>query len=356
MSDVLPYNDKNMGELKFEFTDKNNSDDDLKFVSSVKNLLVLIKDFYGAEKSAVYWFNKLKNSFKLLALSEDDDWSNYQERFSLNEENISKDLFSIACAKRAFGIYDDISKFEKNELSCFKNASKVRSIIVNPLEINGNVLALILCESKSESFFGNPNLYTLEVFSESIISFIKYFILKEEYELREKEIQVLIEDREKEKSFINKEFGLYNNNYFRYRLECEIARCKVLNSDELILIYTCIDNVPDDESILIEMVKAYANDLRNELQGYDMIFYLDKNLLGIIIQTQYSEKVFIELEKIRKSVSTKIYNINGKEINFTVSICGKRYDDLDVTKEQYMNEVLNMIESAKKEEGNTVKL
>ena len=69
MEDTSKNTDGGIGELNFEFVEKGKDDSDKEFASSVKNILILVKDFYGADCAAVYWFNKIKQSFKLMAAS-----------------------------------------------------------------------------------------------------------------------------------------------------------------------------------------------------------------------------------------------------------------------------------------------
>ncbi len=350
MPDEKIYSSGNSGELKFDFISEKNADDDLKFVLSVKNLLVLIKDFHGADSSAVYWFNKLKSSFKLLTSSEDEQWSNYADRFSAGSDALSK-----SCLKNSAELYDIIGEPSNNVFPCFKIASKVKSVIVNPLEINGEVIAFIICESKSGNFFGNPNLYSLEVFSESIINLINYYSLKEEYDYRGRILKKLLSSR---KVFDEEIEDLYSGEFFEHRISAEINRCNQFNTKELIVIYTTIDNsgsFKESGYSLNEIIKLYFYELTRLLNGYDMIFRMGENLLGIIIQSDKFDNVLIELEKIRKSISTNIFKLEGKEINFTVSFAFKKYETTDLKKEDYLKEIENMLNAATNEGGNIVK-
>ena len=498
MPDEKTYSD--IGELKFEFIEELNADDDLKFTLSVKNLLVLIKDFYGASSSAVYWFNKYKGSFKLLASSEDDQWSNYTDRFKIGDDILSK-----ACLMNSPEIYDGSSKTGIENLSCLKSTPKVKSVIINPIEIDGEVLAAIICESKTENFFGNPNLYSLQVFSDSIVTFIKYYSIKEEsafvskylreissgtikrkedlmeiaekvlgryftikdlavilykdrnleiyfahgesYNIlsgrdvkieegsivqksvsdknilvyhfgnpeeknfrffkgeningnnylccipfyvkdevigaivfetsadvtgRQKDIskivtflypflyylKILNDGNEKSSFVVHKKNGLYDKKFFEIRLSSEINRCRTFNTHDLIVAYSCIDNTEGllKQGISVEdVLELYINELKSYLSDFDMMFMLDNNMIGLIICSENTENVYLELEKIRKSVAAKIYNIEQKEISFTVSFGLKKFDDLQMEKDVYLNEITNIIESTAKEGGNLVK-
>jgi len=489
-----------IGELKFEFIEELNADDDLKFTLSVKNLLVLIKDFYGASSSAVYWFNKYKGSFKLLTSSEDEQWSNYADRFK-----ISDDILSKACLGNSSEIYDSNSKTGMENLSCFKNVSTVKSVIINPIEVDGDVIAAVLCESKTENFFGNPNLYSLQVFSDSIVTFINYYSLKEEsaflnkylrrvsnpktarkdelidildkllgryfsvagyavvltdglesevflkggenYKVlhgrevkveqgsivyksiseksalvyhferpdetqfrffksenisgnnffcsvpvllservigavvfestdnitgRQKDISSLVQllnlflyyvkmfndSADKSSLRIHKKLGLYDNKFFDLRLTSEMNRCRTFNTNDLIVVFTCVDNTEGllKAGISVEDVLwLYVKELKSCLNDYDMIFMMDNQMISMIICSENSENVYIELEKIRKSVSTKIYNIEQKEINFTVSFGFKKFNDLSSDNEVFLSEILRIIDQTAKEGGNLVK-
>lgn len=351
------HTDYHISKFKFDNVSDNNSDNDSRFVSNVKNQLILIKDFYGAESSTVYWFNLSKNSFKLLVSSEDEQWNNYTDRFE-----IGSDFLSTACSNKTSVIYDDVSEFRTEDFKCFNDLSKVKSVIINPLEIGGDVLAVLICESKTRNFFGNPNLYSLQIFSESIIHLIKYFILREEYEsqnvILKKFVREQAEASDESIAIRDRESGLYSRDFFHSRLSSEMSKCRLLGSNELIVIYTCIDN---PESVLEfgiqieEARKLYVQELKIALNGYDMIFSLDSNLIGIMFSTGMTEKTYLELEKIRRSVSTKIFTIDGRDLNFTVSFAAKKYVNLDKQKDDFLKDILDMLEIAKDENGNVVK-
>lgn len=96
--------------------------------------------------------------------------------------------------------------------------------------------------------------------------------------------------------------------------------------------------------------------LKESLPGYDRLFKTDENKFALIVDVSSDEKIFLEIEKIRKSLSAKIYNIEDKEINFTVSFAIKRFDDLNMTRDEFLEELDNLLELAKSEGGNTVKI
>jgi GGDEF domain-containing protein len=350
MPDEKEHNLDDVGELRFDFSKSRNADDDLKFVISVKNLLVIIKDFYGADSTAVFWFNKTKNSFKLLTSSEDEQWSNYTERFEADG-----DALSGACKDKSSGLYDDIEKSGYAEFPFFKNASKVKSVLINPVEINKEVIACIICESKVEKYFGNPNLYSLEVFTNNIESLISYYSLKEEYIyqaglVRKLRKSVNVYDEEIE--------GLYSKSFFDRRIDSEISRCKQFNTNELVLVYASIDNIDalkESGISLKEYVKLFFGEIRLLLNGYDMMFRLSENLVAMLIQTEKTDNVLIELEKIRKLISTKIFKLEDKELSFTASFAFKKYENPGMNRDDFLKEINDMLGSAASEGGNVIK-
>jgi GGDEF domain-containing protein/putative methionine-R-sulfoxide reductase with GAF domain len=165
---------ENYGEQFFDAVDDDNPDD--KFRNSVKNLLVLIKDFYSADYTVVYWYNKVKNSFKLLADSEPFEAGIHKEKFSAGN-----DVMASAATSQKPSLLSSISPENVSHL----NNTSVKSIMVNPVIVDGEVIAAAVCESKTEDFFGEPNLKTLEVFSEYIKSLISYYSLKEEFDFED---------------------------------------------------------------------------------------------------------------------------------------------------------------------------
>jgi transcriptional regulator with GAF, ATPase, and Fis domain len=499
MPDEKFMSNDDIGELKFDLTSDINTDDDVKFELIIKNLLVLIRDFYGADSCAVYWFNKFKNNVKLLTSSQDGQWNNFEDKYK-----IGNDILSLACLKNSQVIYDDVSQMKNDALVCFKNASNVKSVIINPLEIDGDVCSVVLCESKTENFFGNPNLYSLSVFSECIINYIRYYSLKEDFDFQNRLLSkfthdyiyerreifkvildainrfiitsqctfILYEDGslkltdvfgenadsilneefnieknsiagkaasgdkilihkftkedsyyryspkeslktgtffcsipfsiknnligvisfdtnedvyKKQKELLNlvklitlflysyklngligyqyleekdKTFNLYNKKFFDKRVDSEINKCRIFNNNDLIVVYSRIDNADSflgNGIGISDILKLYISELRKELKDYDMIFMLENNLLGVILNSEKDENVLIEFEKIRKLISTKIYSIKGKEINFTVSLAIKKYNDLSVEQDTFLGDLFNMLETSVREGGNKVK-
>jgi len=350
MPDDKEHNSDDTGELRFDFSRNKNADDDTKFVISVKNLLVIIKDFYGADSTAVYWFNKTKNSFKLLTSSEDEQWSNYTDRFSAND-----DALSGSCKDRSSSLYDDIEKSGYDKFPFFKNAQKVKSVLINPVEIDNEVVACIICESKVEKYFGNPNLYSLEVFTDNIEFLISYYTLKEEYSYQ----AGLIRKLRKSANVYDEEIdGLFSESFFEKRLDSEISRCRQFNTNDLILVLASVDNtdaLKEGGISLKDYVKLFFGEIKLLLNGYDMMFRLSENLVGILLQTEKTDNVLIELEKIRKLISTKIFKLEDKEISFTASFAFKKYENPGMKRDDFLKEINDMLTSAAGEGGNVIK-
>ena len=501
MSEALHSVNWETGELKFEFLTTEDTDSDKKFTSSIKNLLVLIKDFYGADNVLVYWFNKNKNSFKLLASSEDNWKEVLNERFEAGNDQISR-----VCLSGASEIINFETDQDKKLIRHYKGYFNIKSIIVNPLLIDDDAVAVVLCESKTLNFFGTPNLYTLQVFSESITNYVKYYSLNEDFEYQDRILKLLASGKMNapeeiydviEKSFIryvdyqsffiilnvNKKFlvakqysvnkaignqidsdieegslvmksiqnsristhyfdrneskeyrfsrsesanteiffcvipvlagdycigafafetkanvyemqkilskayklifpqfmylknlesftnespdindrqtGFYNRTFFESRLASEISRCRIFDESHLYCVYITVDN-PDtkNQSLVVNdfLDKVISDVLREKFIGYDMVFRTGQGKFALMFDLDSDERIFLEIEKIRKYISTKIYNVEGKEISFTVSCAIKKYDDLNLTQEDFLKELDNLIALAVSEGGNSVKL
>ncbi len=493
MADESKYTGDESGELKFEFFDEGEDDSDKRFNSSVKNLLILIKDFYGADGTAVYWFNRNKQSFKLLAASEDARLGSYKERFQLGNDYVSS-----VCLEKKSDIINIESDSDKGLVGHFNGEFQVKSIIANPLLLNNEVIAVVLCESKTLNFFGKPNIYTLEVFSESITNYIKYYSLNEDFEFENKILAMLasgslqntedsfnliktVFDRYiaygnlyfvirkgkdytlartypeaelrkldlmqdglafkaiEEKRILVHDFGKENNKEFRFSkdekintghlfcslpvvfdnecigiaafdalnnqqvqqktlskiykliypvylflylksggesaldysgklrgkdsfdsvLDSEINRCRLFNENDLYCAYFSVDSTDALADIGLkngEVENLLIGFLKESLPGYDRLFKTDENKYALIVGVRSDEKVFLEIEKIRKSLSAKIYNIEDKEINFTVSFAIKRFDDLSMTRDEFLEELDDLLDLAKSEGGNIVKI
>ena len=492
---------KETGELKFEFLTNDNTDSDKKFTSSIKNLLVLIKDFYGADDALVYWFNQNKQSFKLLASSEDNWKDVLYERFEIGSDPISR-----VCLKKISEIINFENDQDKKFIRHYKSFFNIKSIIANPLLLEDEAVAVVLCESKTLNFFGTPNLYTLQVFSESITNYVKYYSLNEDFEYQDsvlrsmasgkivndsyafdmieksfsryieydtlsvirgeskefvvakqypvnngkngvlrllldggslamKSIQsgkiithffdrnitrefrlfkdedsrsdmffcvipVLINDfclgalafetkenvfnkrnelskmyklilpqflylknleslSHKELDIIDDETGFYNRSFFETRLASEISRCRLFDDSLLYCIYIVIDSAGQTRESSLPgdfLFKALSDALKEKFLSYDMLFRIDTNKFAMILNLGSDEKAFLELEKFRKYISSKIYSVEGKEISFTISCGIKRYDDLNCMQEEFLNELDNLVLLAVNEGGNSVKI
>lgn len=478
-----------LGELRFEFFEDGDADSDKKFNSSVKNILVLIKDFYGADSAAMYWFNKAKQGFKLLAVSDDERVGSYKERFTLGNDCIS----TVCLGKKA-----DIFNFENDkELSHHDKDSAVQSIMANPLLMDDETIAVVLCESKTLNFFGTPNVYTLQVFSESISNYIKYFSLNEDFDFTNRLQGVLASGKLKSKEdifnairsvferytafeyfyfalrtgdgfeivssypaeekgmlysgAIEKESVAYlsaeskkievrnidsrNKNVFRFskseknvnlwfcclpvvlgeecealavfesksnahmnrktlskiykqiipfylllrlkmdaeghdgtfpgkysflkRLDSGISMCRMFNENNLYCVYFAVDkqepasDASADNDKIDELITDF---LLEKLPGLNLVYKIGGNKYAIIADVSSGEKVFLEIEKIRKSLSGKIYNIEGKDTGITASFAIKRFEDLSTTRDDFLSELDNLLELALKEGGDAVKI
>jgi diguanylate cyclase (GGDEF)-like protein len=493
--------DGGIGELNFEFFEKGKDDSDKEFASSVKNILILVKDFYGADSAAVYWFNKNKQGFKLLAASEDERIGEYLERFSLGN-----DYISTVCLRKNAEIFNIGSDKEKELISHYKGDFNVKSLMAYPLLYDDEVIAIVLCESKTQNFFGTPNMYSLKVFAESVANYIRYFSQNEDFEFESRLLKILasgklksrdetceiiksvfdrfvsydrlyilfgkdnrfnisaynsgendsgvksdelaVEDGSillksvKERKIIIKDFdsasdkafrfskkdefdlngwfccipvmmgdkcigaaafdfkkefanmssllsdvyklifpffvfsgstdtaeedsvvkdeytGMYSEDFFLTRIEAEINKCRLFNDNGLYCIYASVDNfdnLPDAEEDGNRVEKLFYEFLKEKFSGYDMMFRLGKNKYAVISSVCSDENVFLEIEKIRKSLSAKIYNIEDKDINFTASFAIKRYVDLNMSKDDYLNDLDNLLKLALNEGGNIVKI
>lgn len=487
-----------MGELKFEFGEKGEEDSDKIFTGSVRNLLVLIKDFYGADGTAVYWFNRAKQSFKLLAASIDGKVGEYKERFSLGN-----DYVSTVCLRKETDIFNIETEKEKILIGHHAVEDRVKSIIAVPLILDDEVIAVVLCESKTLNFFGTPNIYTLKVFSESISNYIKYYSLNEDFIFAEgilgslasgiikdddsayeliKTIfdryviyeRIYIAIKEGDEFYVVKEFnkeevvsnglndeiavehgsvaylsvekkrisvhdiGKDRNGFFRFfkneslgtpqwyccmpvifddecfalvsfdaasnvhinqkilsriyklffpvfmfienrhqfldfgvrnlflderafllRLDEEIVKSRLFNDNNMYCVLFGIDNMDilkDEAGGFEEAEQLLAEFLSERLAGFRSIFKLGDNKYGLIAGVNSEDKIFLELEKLRKSLSAKIYNIKGKEISFTASFAIKRFDDLNLNMHDYIKEIEDLLELAQTEGGNVVKI
>jgi diguanylate cyclase (GGDEF)-like protein len=153
--------------------------------------------------------------------------------------------------------------------------------------------------------------------------------------------------------------GMFNLKFFNSRLDAEINKCRLFNDNNLYCVLISIDNIDsaagtDEGKDGLEYLML--NFLKNRFAGYDMLFRLGENKCALISSVSSDEKVFLEIEKLRKSLSAEIYKKEGKDINFTASFAIKRYDDSSMSKDTFLTELDGLLEMAKKEGGNVVKI
>jgi len=500
LEDTSKNTDGGIGELNFEFVEKGKDDSDKEFTSSVKNILILVKDFYGADCAVVYWFNKIKQSFKLMAALYDDRVGEYKERFSLGN-----DYVSTVCLRKNAEIFNIETDKEKELIGHYADSPNVKSLMAYPLLYDDETIAVVLCESKTSNFFGPPNLYSFKVFAESVTNYIKYFSLNEDFVfengLLKKLASGIIKDRDgagdviksifdkyisyeklylvfadseglklskvfnpndesaeetgeteiekesiisksvEDKKIIIKDFSSSGDKSFRFsgkdayntkclfcsipvisgdkclgaaafdfkkmqgslnvvltdvykliypfylyiyssgfegdsyirdkhsgmlsvdlfynRLEAEINKCRMFNDNSLYCIYASADkfeNLPVSGSNEDSAEQLFIEFLKEKFSGYDMIFRMDKNKYSLITNVCADENVFLEIEKIRKAISAKIYKIDDRDINYSASFAIKRYTDLNMTMDEYLNELDNLLNLARSEGGNIVKI
>lgn len=165
--------------------DGKNTGADEKFRTSIKNLLLLIKDFYAADYTVVYWYNKAKHSFKLLSDSEEPASEIHKEKFVIDSQD-EADIFTSVCERQQPKILDDASG---NLIHVFDK--RIKSIAALPLVIDNESIGVLACESKAESFFGQPNVDTMKVFADAVCSYIKYYSLSEEFDFEDSLLKVL---------------------------------------------------------------------------------------------------------------------------------------------------------------------
>jgi diguanylate cyclase (GGDEF)-like protein len=162
-----------------------------------------------------------------------------------------------------------------------------------------------------------------------------------------------------ELDILDHETGFYNRSFFEARLASEMSRCRLFDDSSLYCVYVTVDNPGHLKGSSLQndfLLKALADAMKEKFLSYDMLFRIGPNKFAVLLNLSSDEKVFIEFEKFRKYISTKIYNIEGQEISFTISCAIKKYDDFNCMQEDYQNELENLLLLAESEGGNSVKI
>lgn len=488
------------GMLHFDITTKR-EDSDLKFRQSIRNILILIKDFYGSDTCVFYWFNNIKKHFKLLITTESTDNSPYQERFQVGLDPISK-----ICLNNESGIFNINSDESRAKINYYKNKYDYFSLIAHSVSVDDEVIGAIFCESRTPDFFGEPNLHTLRVFSEAISNYIRLYSLQEDFENEDNNLKIIASNKIQNYSEIfemikntvlryisavnltvvtrsedgfkigkifelsnpnqnkfltesiissgsltskslnnkkillhtfrrgdaeeyryneNETFNLdinycvfpvilgnnclgavtfdseneidiiqrslpriyksifplfmylnllgmkswdnvysddsnfYNNKFFIKRLKNEITKSKLLTDSTLFTVLIKIDGVEPEsksEDDFGKIQKYFLEELKILMNNYDQIYLLNDNVYSMIINAEDHDKIYVELEKIRKHISTKIFKINNKDITITISLACKKYDDFSMSSEKYLDELNELLKAAEREGGDLIKI
>ncbi len=482
------------GELRLEVltdlpeTGRSETDNDIKFRASVKNLLVLIKDFYGADSAAYYWFNLPRKQHKLLISSEYEDEILYLQKYGIGE-----DIITETCLKKEPVIYKAGNENERIRLAYRADISDVKTILAYPVLIEHEVIGTIICESKTEDFFAEPNIRTMSVFSESIANYIRYYSTYEEFFYHDKILKFIgsgklttekdvcemlgsiiakfidyknlyfvlahgygfkvlgssengseksVDEKSltaqaikskkltgynfktgvtnefrfyKDEKFgrdseftaipvyagykcigalcvdtvnqinINKSFfftiyklllpaflylnelrrkvnetgelidegsDFYNKKFFDKLLSSEINRCRRYNEYNTFVVFLRVDNTDSEKELIAEVFKF----IKDYFSGFEMLFRTDNNKIAMLVNADNADKIYLDYEKMRKELSSKIIKIENKEYIPSLSIVIKRVDAQTVLKENILNEIDKMLIICENEGGNTVKI
>lgn len=200
-----------------------NDNVDQKFLNSVNAVIGLIKEYYPAMNVAVYWYNEVNKSFKILSVkSELSDV--FSQRFDLGQ-----DIISHTC-KNKKSVLLNINDNELNKdllLDFYQLSNGIKSVICTPILLDNEVIGALLCDSGIDNFYGEPNLESLQIFSSIIAYYIKYFSVEDEFSFDKYVLGVLTD----KKMFTENElFDLIHkcvNRYVDY-----ISMALVLNNNE----------------------------------------------------------------------------------------------------------------------------
>jgi len=122
--------------------------------------------------------------------------------------------------------------------------------------------------------------------------------------------------------------GVYSKKFFRKRMQEEMSRADDYGSELSFLLLTIdhpnkiAERYGQDglETVLIEVAKI----LRAAIRPYDCIGRYDYNRFGVLLIGTAANDAYLWAEKIRKTITSHIVSIDGKNFSVTVSmgVCG----------------------------------
>jgi hypothetical protein len=228
---------------------------DKEFLGSVNDVVSLIKDFYPATNVAIYWYNESNKAFKILT-SFSESANVFCERFNLNQ-----DIISQSCKNRKSVLlnidYDNDNKDNETLVSFYQTLDKIKSLICSPILLDNEVIGVILCDNEIESFFGIPNVDTLQIFSTIISYLVKYFSVNEEFSFDKYVLGVLTDKKLFTESELFELIHKCVNRFIDYKSMALVVNCnekyivkKTFNVDELSKKYIDVGSEVSENSIV----------------------------------------------------------------------------------------------------------
>lgn len=164
----------------------------------------------------------------------------------------------------------------------------------------------------------------------------------------------------KAQTFIDDLTGLYNSRYLKFALSNAVLKCKKPEQGFTVL-FIDVDHfkkINDTHGHLIgsEFLVTIGKTIRNAIRQIDPVFRYGGDEFVVILNDTLTEGAKIIAERIRKNIERRVFVIQGKRIQTTVSIGLASYPEHAAEQDSLLKLADEAMYSAKKTSRNSVHL
>jgi len=211
--------------------------------------------------------------------------------------------------KNFHNTYDDLEKIAMPRYYSEEKLGREGSFASVPVSSLNKCYGAVNVESRDRFNFSRRDIDMLYRLAENAASALEIFYMKEiinEY--------VIIDDVT----------GMYSKKFFLQRMEEELHRADDVGSD-LSLLFVTADKADEItqrfgidgfERVMLTLAKA----IRNSVRPYDIVGRYDTDRFGILLLNTASNEAYLWAEKIRKTITGLVINLEGKSFSITISV------------------------------------
>jgi diguanylate cyclase (GGDEF)-like protein len=158
---------------------------------------------------------------------------------------------------------------------------------------------------------------------------------------------------------VDEKTGVYSKKFFMQRLDEELQRSDDGETDVSLLLVG-VDHA--DELLqrfgregFDRVMNSLAKAVRASVRGYDLVGRVETNRFAVTLIRTTANEAYLWAEKIRKSVSANVIELDGKSFSITISV-GVSGAIEGVSREEFLKNTLAVLEKAIAAGGNSVRV